>query len=76
MQMLSGPLSPEIWLRDVFSAKQVLTGGIIRRKTRDIERYVGREAFESEVRRRGFQAVENAGHIIVFCNQERIRCIV
>ncbi|QFT60130.1 hypothetical protein FIU94_14970 [Sulfitobacter sp. THAF37] len=74
--MLSGPLSAETWLRDVFSAKQVLTGGIIRRKTRDIERYVGREAFETEVRRRGYQAIENAGHIIVFCNQERIRRIV
>lgn len=70
------PLSPETWMHDVFSAKQVGAGGTIRRKIRDIEIYVGRDVFEQEIRRRGFQAVENAGHVIVFCNQDRIRRVV
>ncbi len=72
----SSPLSPDIWMRDVFGAKQVSKGGVIRRKVRDIETYVGRDVFEAEVRRRGFRAIENAGHVIVICNQAPIRQLV
>ena len=70
------PLAPETWMRDVFSAKQVSAGGVIRRKLRDIEKYAGRDAFENELRRRGFHAVENSGHLIIFCNQEPIRLVL
>jgi len=70
------PLNPDIWMRDIFSAKQVSTGGVIRRKIRDIEKYAGREVFERELRRRGFHAVENSGHLIIFCNQEPIRQVL
>lgn len=66
------PLSPEIWLREVFASKSVQRGEVIRRKIRDIERYVGMEMFRKELQRRGFRAVENAGQIIIFCNQEPI----
>lgn len=69
-------LSSEIWLLHLFSAKSAREGGVVRRKLRDIERYVGRAAFEAELRRRGFHAVENAGQLIIFCNQEPIRLIV
>ena len=37
-----------------------------------MERMVGREAFLSEIQRRGFTAVENAGQVIVFCNAEPV----
>ncbi|KPU84239.1 hypothetical protein JI58_04960 [Marinosulfonomonas sp. PRT-SC04] len=73
MQHHPSPLSPEIWLREVFASKSVQRGEVIRRKIRDIERYVGMEAFRKELRRRGFRAVENAGQIVVFCNQEPIK---
>ncbi|MEN0079360.1 MAG: hypothetical protein AAF753_09645 [Pseudomonadota bacterium] len=59
----------------LFSSKAAAQGGVIRRKLRDIERYVGRELFVAELHRRGFQAVENAGQIIVFCNREPVRRI-
>ena len=59
-------LSPDIWLRNVFSCKAVMHGQVIRRKTRDIERYCGMRAFLDEVRARGFHAVQNREQVIVF----------
>lgn len=72
----TSPFSPEIWLRDVFDSKAVTHGQVIRRKTRDIERYVGMQRFLDEVRQRGFQAVQNREQVIVFCNSASIRRLV
>ena len=68
-------LHPDIWMRNVFAAKAVNRGGIIRRSLRDIDRVVGRDAFVTELRRRGFHAVENAGQMVIFCNQEPVRVV-
>lgn len=68
-------LQPEIWMRNVFSAKAVNRGGVIRRSVRDIERMVGRDVFVGELNRRGFHAVENAGQMVIFCNQEAVRLV-
>ncbi|WP_299558798.1 N-(5'-phosphoribosyl)anthranilate isomerase [uncultured Sulfitobacter sp.] len=73
---IPAPLSPDIWLLHLFSAKAAREGGVIRRKSRDVDRYVGRDAFEYELKRRGYHAVENAGQIIIFCNQEPIRVLL
>ena len=73
MRTKNGPLSPEVWLNDLFSSKAVNQGGVIRRKSRDIERFAGMEAFMTEVDRRGFQVAENAGQIVIFCNRSRVR---
>lgn len=67
---------PEVWLRQVFSAKAARDGGIVRRSLRDIERVVGREALEDELRRRGYSAVINAGQVVIFCNREPVRRFV
>ena len=67
------PLSPEGYLLDLFSSKAARDGAVIRRKSRDIDRLVGREAFVRELHRRGFKAVENAGQIVIFCNAEPVR---
>ena len=48
---------------------------MIRRKVRDVERLVGRGLFLSELRRRGFSVVENAGQFVVFCNSEPVRFV-
>ncbi|WP_425101277.1 N-(5'-phosphoribosyl)anthranilate isomerase [Tropicibacter sp. S64] len=66
-------IRPEDWLRTIFSARAAADGGVVRRKTRDIERIVGRERFASELARRGFSAVENGGQTVIFCNAEPIR---
>ncbi|MEM8849063.1 MAG: hypothetical protein AAGE03_03410 [Pseudomonadota bacterium] len=62
-------------MRHLFSAKAAIDGGVVRRKVRDVEQIVGRAAFEAEIRRRGFRAVENAGQYVVFCNRGTMRLI-
>ncbi|MFT6674339.1 MAG: hypothetical protein ACJAVM_000510 [Sulfitobacter sp.] len=73
---LPAALSPDAWVLPVFSAKSACQGGVIRRKIRDIEKYVGKEAFVSAVHPRGYHALETAGQMIIFCNQEPVRRIL
>ncbi|MDH3264564.1 MAG: N-(5'-phosphoribosyl)anthranilate isomerase [Paracoccaceae bacterium] len=75
MRPLPPAITPEIWLRQVFGSHAALDGGVVRRKVRDVERIVGREAFEAHLRRRGFRAIENAGQYVVFCNRDPVRLI-
>ena len=67
------PVSPQQFLAELFSSRAAATGAVIRRNVRDIDRFVGREAFLAEMRRRGFSVVENAGQMVIFCNREPIR---
>ena len=76
MQNLPDCLSPEAWLLHLFSSQAAREGSVIRRKIRDVERYVGRELFLDEMRRRGYPVVENAGQYVIFCNCEPIRRVV
>lgn len=48
-------------------------GAVIRRKARDIERFVGMERFMAEIDRRGYQVAENSGQFVIFCNRAPIR---
>ncbi len=73
MQTRPSPLSPEVWLNDLFASKAVQKGAVIRRKARDVERFAGLQRFLAEIDRRGFQVVENAGQFVIFCNREPIR---
>lgn len=68
-----GPIDPEKWMRDIFSSKSARDGLVVRRKLRDIDRFIGREQFVQELNRRGYRAVENSGQIIIFCNQDPVR---
>lgn len=64
------------WLDEMFSAKAVQRGGIVRRAKRDVEREVGREAFIAAIRDRRFHLVECGGQYIVICNpgQLQVHC--
>ena len=68
-------LSARRWMQQIFSAQAAREGGIVRRKVVDVDRIVGRAAFEAELRRRGFSSVENAGQIVILCNREPLRRI-
>ena len=68
-------LPPDIWLQQIFDAKAARTGGTVRRSRRDIERTVGWSRFETEMKRRGFNAVENSGQIVIFCNNAPIQVL-
>lgn len=69
------PAPPNPWLEDLFSAKAVCRGGVVRRAVRDVEREVGRHRFVAEVRRRGFHLVECGGQFLVICNSGRIEIL-
>lgn len=75
MQRVPDYLAPEDWLDQIFSAKSAMSGGVVRRKVRDVERLVGRPLFREELRKRGYRAVENNGHFVIFCNRAPIRVL-
>jgi hypothetical protein len=66
-------ITSAIWLTQLFTSGEARKGGIVKRQVRDVERLVGRETFLREVERRGFQAVQNGRHFVVFCNALPIR---
>lgn len=66
-------LPADLWMRQIFDAKAARDGRVIRRSLTDIDRIVGRDRFHREIRRRGYHAVENAGQLVIFCNNEPIR---
>lgn len=68
-----GFLESDKFLAQLFTSQAARDGAVIRRKIRDIERFIGREPFLEEMRRRGFPVVENAGQFVIFCNREPIR---
>jgi len=75
MPHLPVAITPDRWIVQVFSARAVAEGGIVRRQVADVERLVGRDRFLREIRRRGYRAVENAGQIVVFCNSEPVNVL-
>lgn len=73
MSNLPATITPERWMRHIFEARAAAEGGSVRRSLRDIERIVGLNRFLFELDRRGFQAIENGGQVVVFCNREPVR---
>ena len=67
------PLTPQQFFAELFGSRAAIKGEVIRRKVRDVERYIGRDCFLTETRRRGYPVVENAGQFVIFCNHEPIR---
>ena len=73
MPALPAYLSAQQWMAQALTSGEARRGGVIKRQIRDVERLVGREAFLSEIDRRGWQAVENGRHFVIFCNSLPIR---
>jgi hypothetical protein len=73
MTQLPDHLTPEIWLTQMLSSTEAQKDGVVKRQIRDVERLVGRDAFVAAVEERGFQAVRNGRHYVVFCNDQPIR---
>ncbi len=66
MTSLPEVLSPETWLLHLFSSQAAREGSVIRRKVRDVERYVGRTAFLDEMMRRGSRWLRMRGNSSCF----------
>jgi hypothetical protein len=60
--------NPEFWLAEIFSAKAVLNGGVVRRARRWVETEIGMELFERSVRARGFHLIEAGTQLVVICH--------
>lgn len=75
MQMLTRTSKVDMWIAQIFSAKAVRKGAVIRRSMSWIDREVDRDRFVAEVRRRGFHLIETADQFIVICHDGEIRMI-
>lgn len=73
MPQLPVHLTPDRWLDQIFASQEAQRGGVVKRKVRDVERLVGRDALVQAAARRGFQVVENHHHFVIFCNGQPIR---
>ena len=60
------------FFHQLFGAKAALSGGIVRRAVRDVEREVGRDAMIAEVARRGFHLIECADQFVVICASDHL----
>ena len=60
--------NPEFWLDQIFSAKAVDCGGVIRRNRRWVEAEIGLRRFEQTVRQRGFHLIEAGQQLVVICH--------
>ncbi|MBF9042301.1 N-(5'-phosphoribosyl)anthranilate isomerase [Rhodobacterales bacterium HKCCE4037] len=67
------PLPSAPWVDQVFSAKTVRFGGVVRRSVRWVEAEVGRDVFTDEVHRRGWHLAECNGQFVVFCTRQPVR---
>ncbi|MGH1413828.1 MAG: N-(5'-phosphoribosyl)anthranilate isomerase [Pelagimonas sp.] len=75
MQARDQSLSPD-WIDQVFSARAVSKGGVVRRSVLWVENEIGRARFIQEVDARGFHLLECGGQFIVVCNNGPIRKLV
>lgn len=70
------PITASQFFAELFGSRAARDGAVIRRKVRDVERYIGRDVFQAEMYRRGYSVFENAGQFVVFCNRESINRVV
>jgi hypothetical protein len=75
METIIRQTTPEGWIAEVFGAKSVARGGVIRRDRRWIDREIGWDRFMAEVRMRGFHLIETGAQWIVICNTGFLRVI-
>ncbi len=75
MMQSTRPVPAAPWVSQLFSSKSARNGAVVRRSRRWVEREVGREAFEREVRRRGYHLIETGDQMIVVCHAGPIRIV-
>lgn len=63
---------PVAWIEQTFDNPGVRNGGIFRTSVKAVETGIGMDRFIAEVQRRNFRALENRGHIVVFCNRDPV----
>lgn len=59
----------QAWMNQIFAAGQANAGGVVRRATADVERYIGLEELIAECRVRGFHVIETGDQIVILCHE-------
>lgn len=73
---VSAHTHPDDWIAQIFAAKAVEKGGVIRRSIGWVHNEIGTARFIEEVRSRGFHLLEGGGQFIVICNPAPIRKVL
>ncbi len=60
------------WIEQTFDKPGVRNGAIFRTSVKAVEAGIGMAGFIAEVQKRRFRALENRGHIVVFCNMDPV----
>ncbi len=55
------------WIAQIFEAKSVSLGGIVRRKIQDVETQASMAELKQAVRRRGFELLVREPDVIILC---------
>ncbi|GAW35229.1 hypothetical protein RA2_02289 [Roseovarius sp. A-2] len=76
MQMMTRKTPPEDWLNQMFAAKAARKDTGVRSSIPWVDREVGRDRFQREVRQRGFHLIETADQYIVVCHNGPVRILV
>lgn len=63
------------WLDQLFVSRPAVTHGIVSRPIREIEREIGVEALEREVRRRGYHLLRTHRHYLIVCDSRPLQVI-
>lgn len=69
-------MSQNAWINQMFRAKSVRRGGVIRRSRSSVLKYASLELLEREVLRRGFHLVEVGDQFVVICNTGDLRLVL
>ena len=72
MEITVRPTLADVWIDQMFSAKAVAQGGVIRRNRNWVAREIGRERFFREVEARGFHLLETGEQLVVVCHTGKV----
>jgi hypothetical protein len=61
-------MSPYQFINQIFEAKTVGKGGIVRRKIVSVEKYASFNYLMKEVETRGFHLIQTGDQYVIFCN--------
>ena len=62
--------------KTMFESKTAKSGGVIRRKISNIQKYSSTQLLISYVRKRGFHIIQTGDQYVIFCNPGDIKIIV
>lgn len=63
------------WVRQLFGTKAARKSAVVRRSTAWVNREFGRDAFEAEIKRRGFHLLQTADQYVIICHNGPVRML-